>query len=100
MDLNSQAIRKAIEENWKEYLSKYGHLYSSNFLSGITAQSLFVGMSSFSPTSSATIKANANKNPPLPWFQLKLKESGNAINAKTIGLEINPIPIMRFLCIV
>ncbi len=43
MDLNSQAIRKAIEENWKEYLSKYGHLYSSNFLSGTSPPSVFVG---------------------------------------------------------
>ena len=43
MDLNSRDIRKAIEENWKEYLSKYGHLYSSNFLSGTSPPSVFVG---------------------------------------------------------
>ena len=36
-------IRKAIETNWNEYLSKYGHLFSSNFISGSSPPSVFVG---------------------------------------------------------
>ena len=36
-------IRKAIEENWKEYLSKYGNLFSSDFISGSSPPSVFVG---------------------------------------------------------
>ncbi len=43
MDLSSKEIRKTIEENWKEYLSKYGHLFSSNYLSGTSPPSVFVG---------------------------------------------------------
>ena len=43
MDLKSKEIRKTIEENWKEYLSKYGHLFSSNYLSGTSPPSVFVG---------------------------------------------------------
>lgn len=36
-------IRKAIESNWNEYLSRYGNLFSSNFISGSTPPSVFVG---------------------------------------------------------
>ena len=36
-------IRKAIESNWNEYLSKYGNLFSSDFISGSTPPSVFVG---------------------------------------------------------
>lgn len=43
MELSSKEIRKKIEENWKEYLSKYGHLFSSNYLSGSSPPSVFVG---------------------------------------------------------
>ncbi len=43
MDLTSKEIRKTIEEKWKEYLSKYGHLFSSNYLSGTSPPSVFVG---------------------------------------------------------
>ena len=43
MELTSKEIRKTIEENWKEYLSKYGHLFSSNYLSGTSPPSVFVG---------------------------------------------------------
>jgi len=41
--LSSKEIRKAIELNWQTYLSKYGHLFSSNFLSGTSPPSVFVG---------------------------------------------------------
>ena len=40
---NSKEIRKSIEENWKEYLSRYGNLFSSNSLSGSSPPSVFVG---------------------------------------------------------
>jgi len=43
VDLTSKEIRKTIEENWKEHLSKYGHLFSSNYLSGTSPPSVFVG---------------------------------------------------------
>ena len=43
MDLSSKEIRKAIEQNWQTYLSKYGHLFSSKFLSGTSPPSVFVG---------------------------------------------------------
>jgi hypothetical protein len=36
-------IRGSIEENWKEYLSKYGNLFSSNSISGSSPPSVFVG---------------------------------------------------------
>jgi len=36
-------IRSAIESNWKEYLSRYGNLFSSNFVSGSSPPSVFVG---------------------------------------------------------
>jgi len=36
-------IRKAIESNWKEYLSKYANLFSSNYIEGSSPPSVFVG---------------------------------------------------------
>lgn len=36
-------IRKAIEDGWKEYLSKYANLFSSNYISGSSPPSVFVG---------------------------------------------------------
>lgn len=36
-------IRKAIESNWNEYLSRYGNLFYSDFISGSTPPSVFVG---------------------------------------------------------
>ena len=36
-------IRRAIESNWREYLSRYGNLFSSNFVSGSSPPSVFVG---------------------------------------------------------
>ncbi len=43
MSQNSQDIRKAIETRWREYLSKYGNLFSSDFVSGSSPPSVFVG---------------------------------------------------------
>jgi DNA repair protein NreA len=43
MPRSSKEIRKSIEENWKEYLSRYGNLFSSNSLSGSSPPSVFVG---------------------------------------------------------
>ncbi|HSD04431.1 MAG TPA: hypothetical protein VLB45_01595 [Nitrosopumilaceae archaeon] len=43
MDRTAADIRKAIESNWKEYLSRYGNLFSSNFISGSSPPSVFVG---------------------------------------------------------
>jgi len=40
---NASDIRKAIESNWKEYLSRYGNLFSSNFIDGSSPPSVFVG---------------------------------------------------------
>ena len=40
---NSKEIRKSIEENWREYLSRYGNLFSSDSLSGSSPPSVFVG---------------------------------------------------------
>lgn len=36
-------IRKSIESNWKEYLSRYGNLFSSDHVDGSTPPSVFVG---------------------------------------------------------
>jgi len=36
-------IRRTIESNWREYLSRYGNLFSSNFISGSSPPSVFVG---------------------------------------------------------
>ncbi len=43
MKRTSADIRKAIESNWKEYLSRYANLFSSNFISGSSPPSVFVG---------------------------------------------------------
>lgn len=43
MNRTAADIRKAIESNWKEYLSRYGNLFSSNFISGSSPPSVFVG---------------------------------------------------------
>jgi hypothetical protein len=36
-------IRRSIEEGWKEYLSKYGNLFSADSISGSSPPSVFVG---------------------------------------------------------
>ena len=43
MSINAANIRKSIEKNWNEYLSKYGNLFSSNTISGSSPPSVFVG---------------------------------------------------------
>ena len=43
MSRSSKEIRKSIEANWIEYLSRYGNLFSSNSLSGSSPPSVFVG---------------------------------------------------------
>ncbi|MFN3655241.1 MAG: hypothetical protein ACK4TO_07960, partial [Candidatus Nitrosotenuis sp.] len=43
MGPTAQEIRKSIEKNWNEYLSKYGNLFSSNSISGSSPPSVFVG---------------------------------------------------------
>ncbi|HWP78876.1 MAG TPA: hypothetical protein VNL34_04415 [Candidatus Nitrosotenuis sp.] len=43
MGSTAQEIRKSIEKNWNEYLSKYGNLFSSNSISGSSPPSVFVG---------------------------------------------------------
>ena len=43
MSLNSRDIRTAIEAKWHESLSKYGHLFSSDSISGTSPPSVFVG---------------------------------------------------------
>lgn len=43
MSPNAQDIRKSIEQNWKEYLSRYGNLFSSDYISGSSPPSVFVG---------------------------------------------------------
>ena len=39
----SADIRKGIESNWKEYLSRYANLFSSNHIDGSSPPSVFVG---------------------------------------------------------
>ncbi|MDE1765344.1 MAG: hypothetical protein KGI27_03600 [Thaumarchaeota archaeon] len=36
-------VRKAVESNWNEYLSKYANLFSSNYIEGSSPPSVFVG---------------------------------------------------------
>ena len=43
MDNTAADIRKSIESNWKEYLSRYGNLFSSDSVSGSSPPSVFVG---------------------------------------------------------
>jgi len=43
MPRTAKDIRSAIESNWREYLSRYGNLFSSNFISGSSPPSVFVG---------------------------------------------------------
>lgn len=40
---SSEDIRKAIESKWNEYLSKHANLFSSDFISGSSPPSVFVG---------------------------------------------------------
>ncbi len=39
----AQDVRHSIEEHWREYLSKYGNLFSSDSISGSSPPSVFVG---------------------------------------------------------
>lgn len=43
MGPTAKDVRRAIEENWKEYLAKYGNLFSSDSISGSSPPSVFVG---------------------------------------------------------
>ncbi len=43
MGPTARDIRRSIEENWREYLSKYGNLFSSDSVSGSSPPSVFVG---------------------------------------------------------
>ncbi len=43
MKRTASDIRKSIESNWKEYLSRYSNLFSSNHIEGSTPPSVFVG---------------------------------------------------------
>ncbi len=47
MPQNSRDIRTAIEARWREYLSRYGNLFSSDSLSGASPPSVFVGSYSY-----------------------------------------------------
>jgi hypothetical protein len=43
MTRSAREIRESIESNWKEYLSRYANLFSSNAVSGSSPPSVFVG---------------------------------------------------------
>lgn len=43
VDLSSREIRMKIEDHWRQYLSKYANLFSSDSLSGSSPPSVFVG---------------------------------------------------------
>ncbi len=43
MSRKAADVRKAIESNWNEYLSKYANLFSSNYVEGSSPPSVFVG---------------------------------------------------------
>lgn len=43
MNRTSADIRKAIEANWREYLARYGNLFSSDYINGSSPPSVFVG---------------------------------------------------------
>ena len=43
MSRTGSVIRKGIEQNWHEYLSKYANLFSSNEIQGSSPPSVFVG---------------------------------------------------------
>ena len=43
MERTAAEIRKAIESNWNEYLSRYANLFSSNYIEGSSPPSVFVG---------------------------------------------------------
>lgn len=43
MNRTAVDIRKAIETNWNEYLSRYANLFSSNYIEGSSPPSVFVG---------------------------------------------------------
>ncbi len=43
MGLSSTDVRKSIESNWKEYLSRYSNLFSSDYIDGSSPPSVFVG---------------------------------------------------------
>jgi len=42
-DFSSLEIREKIQNNWQEYLSKYGNLFSSDSINGSSPPSVFVG---------------------------------------------------------
>ena len=42
-NFSSHEIRKRIQDNWQEYLSKYGNLFTSDSINGSSPPSVFVG---------------------------------------------------------
>ena len=43
MNISGNDIRKNIENRWHDYLNKYGNLFSSDYISGSSPPSVFVG---------------------------------------------------------
>ncbi|MEM3173248.1 MAG: hypothetical protein QXE82_06875, partial [Candidatus Nitrosotenuis sp.] len=43
MGPTAKDVRRTIEQNWNEYLSKYANLFSSDSISGSSPPSVFVG---------------------------------------------------------
>ena len=43
MNISGNDIRKNIENRWHVYLNKYGNLFSSDYISGSSPPSVFVG---------------------------------------------------------
>ena len=89
-------IRKAIEENWKEYLSKYGNLFSSDFISGSSPPSVFVGTYGYPKVSVGPMLPPIHGNTmildsPEHWLGKSLEEIVNYRLSLVRGIQNIPV---------
>jgi hypothetical protein len=89
-------IRKAIETNWNEYLSKYGNLFSSDFISGSSPPSVFVGTYGYPKVSVGPMLPPIHGNTmildsPEQWLGKSLEEIVNYRLSLVRGIQNLPV---------
>jgi len=89
-------IRKAIETNWNEYLSKYGNLFSSDFISGSSPPSVFVGTYGYPKVSVGPMLPPTHGNTmildsPEQWLGKSLGEIVNYRLSLVRGIQNMPV---------
>src|SRR5690349_3020068 len=96
MKRTARDIRKAIETNWNEYLSKYGNLFSSDFISGSSPPSVFVGTYGYPKVSVGPMLPPVHGNTtildsPEQWLGKSLEEIVNYRLSLVRGIQNMPV---------